>query len=117
MSDWLLNLPVVWMAVVILGTTYAFAAGLYALITAIAPTPLVEALQVALAINPQNQGQAAAQREIVGSLQTALDARRQRIILSRSSVNWVKWAALLIQASLTLVTIAMVHSDNRVANR
>ena len=84
---------------------------------AIMPMPLVEALQAALAINPENAGQTAAQREIVGSLQTALDARRQRIILSRSSVNWVKWTALLLQASLTLLTIAMIHSDNRLANR
>ena len=215
-SDWLLNLPVVWMAIVILGTTYVFAAGVYAVVTAlakgdrgrafkaispgmlpplavvfallvgflaaqvwsdadrantavnreasalravvllasgfppatethirelvrrqsqdaatqewpvmahghanltIAPAPLVEALQMAIALNPQNQGQAAAQREIVGSLQAALEARRQRIILSGSSVNWVKWTALLLQGGLTLVTIAMIHSDNRVANR
>ena len=83
----------------------------------IAPAPLVEALQAALNVNPLNSGQTTAQREIVGALQTALDARRQRIILSRSSVNWVKWTALLIQAGLTLTTIAMVHSDNRAANR
>src|SRR5262249_49869544 len=35
-SDWLLNLSVVWMAIVILGTTYVFAAGVYALVTALA---------------------------------------------------------------------------------
>src|SRR5262249_11300890 len=83
----------------------------------IMPTPLVEALQMALAFNPQNQAQGTAQREIVGALQTALDARRQRIILSRSSLNWVKWSALLLQAILTLTAIAIVHSDNRAANR
>ncbi len=32
-------------------------------------------------------------------------------------INWVKWTVLLVQAGLTLVTIAMVHSDNRAANR
>jgi hypothetical protein len=46
-----------------------------------------------------------------------LETRRQRIILSRSSINWVKWTVLLVQAGLTLITIAMVHSDNRAANR
>ena len=216
MSEWLLNLPVVWMAIVIFGATYLFAAVLYTVITAqaaterarafkgispgilpplaivfavlvgflaaqvwsdaerantalnreasalrtvvllatglppatqnqirelvrrqiqdattqewpamaradatltIAPAPLVEALHVVLAVNPQNAGQTADQREIIAALQNALDARRQRIILSRSSVNWVKWAALLIQAALTLTTIAMVHADNRAANR
>src|SRR5438552_18900074 len=36
MSDILMNLPVLWMAVVILEKTYSFTAGLYALITALA---------------------------------------------------------------------------------
>lgn len=216
MSDWLLNLPVVGMAVVILGATYSLAAGLYVLITAlavgervrtfkaispgmlppmaiifallvgfiaaqvwsdasranaavngeasalrsvvllaagfpgapearlrdlvrrhiedvltkewpamgrgaatltIAPAPLVEALRLAITLEPQSESQTSVQREIVASLQRALEARRERIILSRSSINWVKWAALLAQAALTLITIAMVHSDNRAANR
>jgi hypothetical protein len=54
---------------------------------------------------------------MVASLQNALEARRQRIILSRSSINWVKWTVLLVQAGLTLITIAMIHCDNRAANR
>ena len=83
----------------------------------IAPPRLAEALQFALSLMPTRDGQVAAQREMVVSLQTALDARRQRIILSRSSINWVKWVVLLVQAGLTLITIAMVHSDNRAANR
>jgi positive regulator of sigma E activity len=53
----------------------------------------------------------------VASIQTALDARRQRIVLSGSSVNAVKWGALLVQAGLMLIAIAMVHCDNRAANR
>ena len=53
---------------------------------------------------------------MVISLQSALDARRQRISLSRSSINWVKWTVLLVQAGLTLLTIAVIHGDNRVAN-
>lgn len=32
-------------------------------------------------------------------------------------VNWVKWTALILEATLTLLAIAMVHSDNRVTNR
>ena len=216
MSDWLLNLPVLWMGAVILGAVYLFTAGLYLLITAlavgerarafkavspgmlpplaiifallvgflaaqvwndadrantavngeasalraavllaaafpgepeahlrelirsyiqdavtqewpamrrrnatlaIAPPRLSEALRQALALTPRTEGQIAAQREMVASLQNALEARRHRIILSGSSINWVKWTVLLVQAGLTLVTIAMVHSDNRIANR
>jgi hypothetical protein len=83
---------------------------------AIAPARLAEALRLTLSITPQREGQVVAQREMVVSLQSALDARRQRIILSRSSINWVKWTVLLVQAGLTLITIAMIHCDNRVAN-
>jgi hypothetical protein len=78
------------------------------------PTPLAEALQLTLALTPRGDGQKAAQREIIASLQNALDARRQRIIISGSTVNWVKWTAVLLQAICTLLAIAMVHSDNRV---
>ncbi|MFL5895701.1 MAG: hypothetical protein ACJ76Z_11410 [Thermoleophilaceae bacterium] len=78
-----------------------------------APTPLVEALQVALALKPKGAGQATAQGELVSSLEDALDARRQRIIVSRSTVNWVKWSAVVALGALTLLAIGCVHSDNR----
>jgi hypothetical protein len=83
----------------------------------IAPEKLAEALRLTLSLSPQREGQVAAQREMVVSLQNALDARRQRIILSGSSINWVKWAVLLVLAGLNLLTIALIHSDNPVANR
>jgi hypothetical protein len=37
----------------------------------------------------------AAQREIITALENALEARRQRILVSRSEVNWVKWVSLM----------------------
>jgi hypothetical protein len=77
------------------------------------PAPLAEALQVSLALTPRGDGQVAAQREILAAVQIAFDARRQRILVSQSTVNWVKWTALLVQAVCTLLAIAMVHSDNR----
>src|SRR5436190_3646974 len=64
----------------------------------LAPPRLSEALQLTLSIGPRGDGQVAAQREIVASLLNALDARRQRIVLSASSINWVKWTVLLMQA-------------------
>ena len=42
--------------------------------------------------------------------------RRQRILISRSEVNPVKWVCLLLQAACALVAIAMVHRDNRVTS-
>src|SRR5262249_29980037 len=46
----------------------------------------------------------------------ALDARRQRIIISQSEVNWVKWLCLGLQAVCALLAIAMVHSDDRLTS-
>ena len=54
----------------------------------------------------------AAQRSIVASLENALDARRQRILISQSGVNPVKWMSLILQAICMLTAIAMVHVDN-----
>jgi hypothetical protein len=79
------------------------------------PHPLTEALHLTLDLAPSTSGQQTAQREIVTALGNALDARRQRIIISRSEVNFIKWSCLFLQAICALVAIAMVHSDNRLA--
>jgi hypothetical protein len=79
----------------------------------IIPASLTEAMQTTLALPVQGEGQVAAQRAIVTALEEALDARRQRILISQSEVNYVKWVSLFIQAMCTLTAIAMVHSDNR----
>jgi hypothetical protein len=80
------------------------------------PGVLTEALQTTLGLSPSSEGQKTAQREIIAGLETALDARRQRIIISQSQVNLVKWSCLFLQAICALVAIAMVHSDNRLSS-
>ena len=80
------------------------------------PGVLAEALQVTLALMPSSEGQKIAQREIATALETALDARRQRIMISQSQVNLLKWSCLLMPALCALVAIAMVHSDNRLTS-
>ena len=79
------------------------------------PVALDRALRLGLKLTPRTEGQKAAQREIVASVQTAFDARRQRIILSESSVNWVKWTGVILVGVLTLFAIAFVQSGNRLA--
>ena len=80
-----------------------------------APGSLAEALQLTLALPATGQGQQIAQREITSALENALDARRQRIIVSQTEVNFVKWSCLFVQTACALLAIAMVHSDNRLA--
>jgi hypothetical protein len=80
------------------------------------PRALAEALQVTLAFAPSSHGEEIAQREITLALENALDARRQRILVSQSQVNWVKWSCLIVQAVCALLAIAIVHSDNGLAS-
>ena len=79
------------------------------------PAALIEALHETLALKPADESQRAAQPEMVKELRTALDARRQRIVISESSLGTVKWVAILLQGLCTLVAFAIVHSDNRLA--
>jgi hypothetical protein len=79
------------------------------------PTALIEALHETLALKPADDSQRAAQSEMVKELHIALDARRQRIVISESSLGTVKWVGILLQGLCTLVAVAVVHSDNRIA--
>ena len=81
----------------------------------LAATALIEALHDTLTLKPADDSQRIAQSEMVKAIQTALDARRQRIVVSQSAVGTVKWAGILLQGLCTLIAIAMVHSDNRLA--
>lgn len=81
------------------------------------PHPLAQALKVVVSLKPAGQGQVTAQRDLLSSLENALDARRQRIIVSQSTVNWVKWASVIALGALTLLAIAFVHSGNALTAR
>jgi hypothetical protein len=82
--------------------------------TLVAASPqLAAALQLALELPADTPGRVAAQREIVTSIQDAFDARRQRIIISESTVNSAKWAGVIALGVITLIAVACVHSPNR----
>jgi hypothetical protein len=80
------------------------------------PAALAEALQLAVSMTPQGPGQQTAQREIISALGSALEARRQRIIVSHAEVNSVKWVSLYLQAICEFLLIALVHCGNRLAS-
>jgi hypothetical protein len=82
----------------------------------ITPRPLAEATRFTLALAPNTTGQQTAQREIVTALEQALEARRQRILISRAEVGLPKWACLFLQAVCIFLTIALVQCDNRLAS-
>jgi Protein of unknown function (DUF4239) len=82
----------------------------------VTPRPIQEALELALSLPTVSPGQQAAQREIASAIEAALDARRQRIIVSRAEVNAVKWSCLFLQAICALLAIALVHCDDRLSS-
>ena len=57
---------------------------------------LIEALHDTLTLKPADDIQQIAQPEMVKALQMALDARRQRIVVSQSAVGMVKSAGILL---------------------
>ena len=71
------------------------------------PPLLGGALRLAPELRRSSAGQVVAQRELVGVPETALGARRQRIGISQSRVNWAKWAGIAV---LALFAIAFVHA-------
>jgi len=73
-----------------------------------------EVPEMTLAAQAQSESHAAVQREMVAAFQIASDARRERIVISQSSINWIKWSVVFLLAVLILFTIAFVHIDNRV---
>ena len=75
------------------------------------PRPLAEALQLVLSQPTTLSGQQTAQHEIANAIETALDARRQRIIVSLAHVSLVEWVCVYLQAACLLLAIAMVHAD------
>src|SRR5437016_27801 len=64
----------------------------------------------------KNLGQTNEQRveeHIASALQRVMDARRQRILISHTSVSAIKWSVLMVLAGLIELTIAMIHVDDR----
>jgi hypothetical protein len=82
----------------------------------ISPPVLNQALQFALSLPANAAGQQIAQREITESLERAFEARRQRILVSRSEVSGVKWACLIVLAACLVFAIALVHCENRLTS-
>ena len=66
------------------------------------PTALIETLYYTLSLEPADDSQRTAQSEMVEAIRTALDARRQRIVVSESPVGRVKWAGILLIGTLHL---------------
>ncbi|HWD64822.1 MAG TPA: hypothetical protein VG405_06570 [Solirubrobacteraceae bacterium] len=77
------------------------------------PGPLRSALLLAFHLHPHGSGEIEAQRQLVSQIQSALDARRERIIVSHSQINAVKWFGVIALGFLLLAYIACMHAAQR----
>jgi len=70
-------------------------------------------LATLLARNSGGTSRPSTAEHISQALERALDARRQRILMSYTSVSAVKWFVFVVLAGLIELTIAMVHVGDR----
>ena len=78
------------------------------------PPGLTETMTALLTSGANDPGQRVAQERAIGSLETALEARRGRIMLSRAVIAPAQWLVIFVLDGLVLTTLAMVHIDRRV---
>jgi hypothetical protein len=75
------------------------------------PSGLRDAMIALLAYRPTESGQQIAQQRAIIAVEQALEARRNRILLSKAAIAPIQWAVIVLLSTLILVTIAMVHID------
>jgi hypothetical protein len=77
------------------------------------PRVLAEATAMVLDLNPLRPGeQQLAQQRVVAALDQALDARRNRIMLSGELIDGVQWGVILVLMILILATVAMGYVES-----
>jgi len=114
MGDWLLNLPVLWMAVVVFAATYLLAASVYWVVTRLAVNERARAFK---AVSPGMLPPLGILFALlVGFIAVEVWNNYDKAkVAVASEVGMVKCAGILLQGLCALVAIAMVHSDNRLA--
>jgi hypothetical protein len=76
---------------------------------------LAEAMTEVLSFAPTQTNQQLAQERALMAIEHALDARRNRVLLSQAEIAPIQWTAIGVLAMLILVTIALIHIDKRLA--
>lgn len=79
------------------------------------PTGLTDAMAAVLSFTPAQSAQQLAQERALVAIEHAFEVRRDRIRLSQLQIAPIQWAVIVVLTMLILVTIAMIHIDNRMA--
>jgi len=78
------------------------------------PQDLAGALKLLTEFEPATLGDQEAQRRAINAIDTAIDARQTRILLSQSSIAPLQWIVVIVLTVLTLFSIAAVHIERPV---
>jgi hypothetical protein len=81
------------------------------------PARLTDAMAAALSFTPAQPTQQLAQERAILAIEHALETRRNRIRVSQLQIAPIQWAVIVVLTMLIMVTIAMLHIDNRPAMR
>ena len=76
------------------------------------PRVLTEATAMVLGLDPTRPGEQLAQQRVVAAMDEALDARRNRIMLSGDLIDGVQWGVILVLMILILTTVAMGNVES-----
>jgi uncharacterized protein DUF4239 len=76
---------------------------------------LAEAMTALLSFTPAQSNQQLAQQRALVAIEQALEARRNRVLLSQSEIAPIQWIAIIVIAVLILITLAMVLIEHRLA--
>jgi hypothetical protein len=76
---------------------------------------LAEAMTALLSFRPVQSNQQLAQQRALVAIEQALEARRNRVLLSQAEIAPIQWTVILSLATLILITIALVHIDRPLA--
>jgi Protein of unknown function (DUF4239) len=76
---------------------------------------LAEAMTTLLSFTPVQSNQQLAQQRALIAIEQALEARRNRVLLSQAEIAPIQWTVILVLATLILLTLAFVHIDRPLA--
>jgi hypothetical protein len=75
------------------------------------PPGVIDAMALLLSYTPADPGHQLAQQRAVMALEQAIEARRDRILLSKAVIAPIQWNVVVLLSVLTMATIVMVHID------
>jgi hypothetical protein len=65
-----------------------------------------------LSLKPSNENEASAKQQLLASFKALHEAKDERLLLSGTSVNPLKWSVVIALAFILLIVTSLVHRNN-----